>query len=155
MHLKRLKFDQSIKKTEEQKNRITDPLAFCQMFPKFMKDVYTSKCIPILTKYSLKINAVFIKALILNISLLVMIEKMRASRDNKQICAAILTDLSKAFDCVCYDLLIAKLNAYGFHKKALKLIYDYLNGRSQKIKVGYSFSSEFFLITLSTHFDKH
>ena len=71
-----------------------------------------------------------------------MIEKMKASRDNKQFCAAILTDLSKAFDCVCYDLLIAKLNAYGFNKNALKLIYDFLNGRSQKIKVGSSFSSE-------------
>ena len=67
---------------------------------------------------------------------------MKASRDNKQFCAAILTDLSKAFDCICYDLLIAKLNAYGFDKKALKLIYDYLNGRSQKIKVVSSFSSE-------------
>ena len=39
-------------------------------------------------------------------------------------------------------MLIAKSNAYGFDKKALKLIYDYLNGRSQKIKVGSSFSSE-------------
>ena len=39
-------------------------------------------------------------------------------------------------------MLIAKLNAYGFDKKALKLIYDYLNGKSQKIKVGSSFSSE-------------
>ena len=74
--------------------------------------------------------------------LLAMTEKMKASRDNKQFCAAILTDLSKAFDCICYDLLIAKLNAYGFDKKALKLIYDYLNGRSQKIKVGSLFSSE-------------
>ena len=74
--------------------------------------------------------------------LLAIIEKMKAWRDNKQFCAAILTDLSKAFDCICYDLLIAKLNAYGFDKKALKLIYDYLNGRSQKIKVGSSFSSE-------------
>ena len=74
--------------------------------------------------------------------LLAMIEKMKASRDNKQFCAAILTDLSKAFDCIRYDLLIAKLNAYGFDKKALKLIYDYLNGRSQKIKVGASFSSK-------------
>ena len=46
------------------------------------------------------------------------------------------------FDCICYDLLIAKLNAYGFNKKALKLIHDYLNGRSQKIKVGSLFSSE-------------
>ena len=74
--------------------------------------------------------------------LLAMIENMRASRNNKQFCAAVLTDLSKAFDCICYDLLIAKLNAYGFDKKALKLIYDYLNGRSQKIKVGSSFNSE-------------
>ena len=67
---------------------------------------------------------------------------MKASRDNKQFCAAILTDLSKAFDCICYDLLIAKLNAYGFDKKALNLIYDYLTGRSQKIKVSSSLSSE-------------
>ena len=66
MPLKRLKFDQSVKKTEEQKNRITDPLVFFQMFPKSMTDAYTSKYIPILIKYFLKINGVFVKALILN-----------------------------------------------------------------------------------------
>ena len=53
-----------------------------------------------------------------------MLEKVKTSTDNKQFCVAILTDLSKAFDCICY-LLIAKLSAYGF-------IYDYLNGNSQK-----------------------
>ena len=74
--------------------------------------------------------------------LLAMIEKMKAPRDNKQFCAAILTDFSKGFDCIHYDLLIAKLSAYGFDKKAVKLIYGYLNGRSQKIKVVSSFSSE-------------
>ena len=67
-------------------------------------------------------------------------EKMKASRDKKQFCGAILAELSKAFDCICHDLLIAKLNAYGPDKKALKLIYDY--GRSQKTKVGSLFSSE-------------
>ena len=67
---------------------------------------------------------------------------MKASRDNKRSCAAILTDLSIAFNCICYDFLVAKLNAYGFDKKALKLIYDYLSGRSHKIEVGSSFSSE-------------
>ena len=71
-----------------------------------------------------------------------MTEKMKASRDNKQFCVAIPRDLSKAFNCICYDLLITKLNAYGFDKKASKLIYDYLKGRFQKIKVGFSFSSE-------------
>ena len=67
--------------------------------------------------------------------LLAMMEKMKASRGNTQFCGAILTDLSKAFDCICYELLIFKLNAYGFDKKSI-------NGRCQKIKVGFSFSSE-------------
>ena len=67
--------------------------------------------------------------------LLAMTEKIKTSRDNKQFCAAILTDLSKAFDCICYDLLIAELNAYSFDKKVIKLIYGYLNGISQKMKL--------------------
>ena len=46
----------------------SDPLAFFQMLPKFMRDVYTSKYIPILIKYFLKINAVFVKDLTFNIS---------------------------------------------------------------------------------------
>ena len=53
--------------------------------------------------------------------ILAMIEKMKTSPDNKQFYVAILTDLSKALDCICYDLLLAKLNAYGFDNKALKL----------------------------------
>ena len=43
-----------------------------------------------------------------------MIEKMKISRDNKQCCAATLTDFSKVLDFIPYDLLIAKLNANGF-----------------------------------------
>ena len=51
-----------------------------------------------------------------------------------------MTYLSKAFDCISHDLLRAKLNAYGFDKNALNVIHNYLFGRSQKIKVGSSFS---------------
>ena len=58
--------------------------------------------------------------------LLTMIEKMKISRDNKQCCAATLTDFSKVFDFIPYDLLIAKLNANGFDQEALKLIHSYL-----------------------------
>ena len=38
----------------------------------------------------------------------------------------IITDLSKALDCIPHDLIIAKLEAYGFEMNALKLIY-YMN----------------------------
>ena len=51
------------------------------------------------------------------------------------------TDLSKAFNCICHDLLIAKPCTYGFDRNALKLIYDCLSDRSHKTKVGFSFSA--------------
>ena len=95
-----LKLDQSIKKKEEQKNRISDPLVFSQMFPKSMKDAYTSRHIFILIKYFFKNQCGFRKGFNVQHILLAIIEKMKTSRDNKQWCATILT----AFDCVCFDL---------------------------------------------------
>ena len=44
-------------------------------------------------------------------------------------------DLSKAFDCLPYDLLLAKLEAYGFDRNTLKLFYCYLKDRKQIVKV--------------------
>ena len=46
-------------------------------------------------------------------SLLSMLEKWKPVVDNKKVFGALLTDLSKAFDCLSHDLLIAKLNASG------------------------------------------
>ena len=60
--------------------------------------------------------------------LLRMIEKWRKYLDNGKV-TALLTDLSKAFDCLTHDLLIAKLHAYGFDIDATRLIYNYLTGR--------------------------
>ena len=42
---------------------------------------------------------------------------------------AVLTNLSKAIDCLNHELLIAKLNAYGFTLTALKLILNYLSNK--------------------------
>ena len=58
--------------------------------------------------------------------LLTMIEKIKTSRDNKQRCVATLSDFSKAFDSIPYNLLIAKLNPNGFDQEALKLTHSYL-----------------------------
>ena len=61
--------------------------------------------------------------------LLAMIEKWKTAVDNGGVFAALLTDLSKAFDCIPHDLIIAKLAAYGFDTNALKLIHNYLSNR--------------------------
>ena len=53
----------------------------------------------------------------------------------------VLMGLSKAYDCLPQDLLIAKLDAYGVGINSLKLIYSYLTDRKQRVKVGTSFST--------------
>ena len=59
------------------------------------------------------------------------IEDWRLKLDNDQIVGAILMDLSKAFNCIPHDLLIAKLSAYGFNENSLVFIYSYLKRRDQ------------------------
>ena len=69
------------------------------------------------------------------------IEKWKACLDNGGKIGAVFMDLSKAFDCIRHDLLIAKLHAYGFSREALLLVYSYLENRQQRVKINGSFSS--------------
>ena len=74
-------------------------------------------------------------------ALILLLEKWKYSLDKKGFTGAILMDLSKAFDCLNHDLLIAKLHAYGFSKSSLQIIMSYLKDRWQRTKINSSFSS--------------
>ena len=63
------------------------------------------------------------------------LEKLKSATDNKASFGALLTDLSKAFDCLSHDPLIAKLNAYGFNMSALRFVHSYLKNRMQGTKI--------------------
>ena len=51
-----------------------------------------------------------------------------------------LMDLSKAYDCLPHDLLIAKLGEYGLDRSSLRLLMEYLNSPKQRTKVGSSYN---------------
>ena len=64
-----------------------------------------------------------------------LIENWKKALDEKFLVGTGLVDLSKAFDCITHDLLIAKLHAYGFSLKTVTFVYSYLKRRKQKVKV--------------------
>ena len=68
-------------------------------------------------------------------ALLKIIEDWKNALDENKYIAAILMDLSKAFDCLPHDLILLKLEAYGLSEKSINLLNSYLSGRKQCVKV--------------------
>ena len=64
-----------------------------------------------------------------------MLEKFKEAIDRGNQFGALLTDLSKAFDCIDHKLLIAKLSEYGVSSSALNVISSYLKHRTQRTKI--------------------
>ena len=74
-------------------------------------------------------------------ALLGLVEKWKASLDKKGHAVAVLMDLSKAFDTINHELLLAKLNVYGFDKNPLEIMTNYLSSCWQRTKINPTFSS--------------
>ena len=74
-------------------------------------------------------------------SQIVFLEKWKESVGQGHVFGALLIELSKAFDCLPHNLLIAKLNAYGFDNKAVRFAYDYLTPCKQRTKRSCTYSS--------------
>ena len=71
----------------------------------------------------------------INHVLLRIIENWKAALDSYFFTGPVLMDLSKAFDCIPHDLLIAKLHAYGFGFETLNFLNSYLRNRKQCVKI--------------------
>ena len=70
-----------------------------------------------------------------------MLKKWKRAVDQEKVFGALLTDLSKAFDSLPHELIIARLNAYGFNLAALKLVNEYISERRQRTKINNSYST--------------
>ena len=61
--------------------------------------------------------------------------------DNTKSFRSLFTDLSKAFDCLSQDLVIAKLNAYEVSSSDLRFVHSHLKNRMQRTKINSEYSS--------------
>ena len=61
-------------------------------------------------------------------------------RDKGELVGMVSIDLSKAFDVIPHSLLLARLRAYGVSEKSCELLRSYLDGRSQRVKIGDTYS---------------
>ena len=89
--------------------------------------------------FCLSTSVVFERDSMLSITFLPCWRSGRKLLTPKKVFGAILSDLSKAFDCLPHDLVIAKLSAYGFSLPALSLIQNYLANRKQRTKINNSY----------------
>ena len=74
-------------------------------------------------------------------TLLRLLEDWRNALEKNQYVAAVLMDLSKAFDCLLHDILLDKLSAYGMSTDSVSLLESYLSNRKQQIKINGILSS--------------
>ena len=73
-------------------------------------------------------------------ALLRLVEELRTALDSKEHAAMVGIDLSKAFDCLPHELLLAKLKAYGLSENSVKFLASYLTNRFQRVKIGDAYS---------------
>ena len=95
---------------------------FSKIFEKFSKDFLISEIELFLSRFL----SAYRKSYGTQHVLVKMIEEWRENLDKIFLVGAVLTDLSKAFDCIPHDLLIAKLSAYGLSSDSLCLFIIYL-----------------------------
>ena len=97
-----------MKKTKKHQNIIIGQLLYYQIFQKYMRDLFSSKCLNIKPFFS-KIQCNFTKGFSAQQRLLSMLQKWKSALDNQKNLGALLTNLSKAFDCLSDDFLIANI----------------------------------------------
>ena len=104
------------------------PISILYNLSKVYERIMQNQIYPYLNKAFFKVSMWLSERVQCATCLIAIIEKWRQE-------AAVLTDLSKAFDCTDHELLLAKLNAYGFDNWGLIFICSYLSERKQRIKI--------------------
>ena len=116
------------------------PVSILPVISKIFEKLLCNQITPFMDQFLSNYQCGFRKGFNAQHCLLAMLEKWKKAIDTKKVFGALLTDPSKASDCLPPDLIIAKLNAYGFCLPALDLIQNYLANRKQRTEINDSYS---------------
>ena len=121
------------KRGEENKNYrpVSVLSSFSNVSQKFSQEYIT----PFVDKFLSEFISGYKGAYSTNHVLLRFIEQWKSALDNKNMVGAVLMDLSKAFDCIRHNLLIAKLYAYDVSENSLMFFHSHLKRRKQDVKI--------------------
>ena len=109
------------------------PVSILNTFSKIYERYIHDSLIPYINKCLSEFVAAYRKSYSSSHVLIRLVENWKKELDNKKYVGAILMDLSKAFDCIPHELLIAKMDAYGFSENALTFFFSYLKRRKQSV----------------------
>ena len=108
------------------------PASISNFFSKVYEKFLLEKFKPFINSFLSEYMAAYRNKYSTNHVLLRLIGNWKKALDEKFLVGTVLTDLSKAFDCIPHNLLVAKLHAYGFSQKTVTFIYSYIKRRKEK-----------------------
>ena len=124
-------FKKKDRKNKENYRPVSILNGFSKVYERFIND----SMLPIIQNFLSDFVSAYRKHYSSNHILINLLENWKKNLDNKKIVGAVFMDLSKAFDCIPHDLLIAKMDAYGFSEDFLTFLYSYLKRRKQSVNI--------------------
>jgi hypothetical protein len=111
------------------------PVSILPSMSKILEKVIHEQLLPFLEKILDPRMAAYRKMYSCQHVLLRLVEDWKQALENNKYVAAMLMDLSKAFDCLPHQLIIAKLKTYGMKEEGCAFIWSYLSKRRQRVKL--------------------
>ena len=125
----------AFKKEDRQIKTNYRPVSVLNVFSKIFERFLLNQTLPFIDNLMYSFLSAYRSRYSTQHVLLRLIEQRRACLYQNEVVGGILMDLSKAFDCLPRDLLIAKLEAYGVEKSSLLILMSYLKDRKQAVKI--------------------
>uniref|UniRef100_A0A7M5XI00 Reverse transcriptase domain-containing protein n=1 Tax=Clytia hemisphaerica TaxID=252671 RepID=A0A7M5XI00_9CNID len=116
------------------------PISLLPTISKVFERLMVNQMLPFLYTFLSKFLCGFRKGHSTQHALINLLERWQNHLSSGDKVGALLMDLSKAFDVLPHNLLLAKLQAYGFESPSLNLIQSYLFNRNHRVRISSIFS---------------